>query len=421
MPHYHNALLLVNVNTPHKCKICNIDINIDSSHIFSLNLSNQLKIQNYCNHCIPSKYLYIKNNSIFIDYNNLNTDYIDNQLTNLGLKIDNMIAVSTACSKYNTIKTHINYVSKLGWFPIHKIFTTKFNTTTHINLIEKSKIEEYFHYKNNGEFILRQQKIINLHGPSPHNPPYNLNFGKNQFTYHNHIENKKSCNHCFTIKDITEFYQKNNKIHNYCKTCSTRQNKVNYKSLNKEEKKKLFTLIKEWGKNNRDKIKSYQKNPQNKLIRNLRKSISELIRKRQINGLTSIDPIRQNVLKHIESQFIEGMSWDNYGPGYKRDENGSPIYDESGNIIKTKEWTVDHIIPVSSFNLADPEEIKKINGKPNLRPMWSEDNTLKSNKHVEEIEHLEFYQKYKLIKNICKNNAQDVRTLNAQVSSIIET
>jgi len=114
------------------------------------------------------------------------------------------------------------------------------------------------------------------------------------------------------------------------------------------------------------------------------------------------------------------MSWDNYGPGYKRDENGSPIYDESGNIIKIKEWTVDHIIPVSSFNLADPEEIKKINGKPNLRPMWSEDNTLKSNKHIEEIEHLEFYQKYKLIKNICKNNVQDVRILNAQVSSIIE-
>jgi hypothetical protein len=58
---------------------------------------------------------------------------------------------------------------------------------------------------------------------------------------------------------------------------------------------------------------------------------------------------------HIESQFLEGMSWENRG-----------------------EWHLDHIMPLSMATTED--EIIRLNHYRNLRPMWSKDNLSKSNK-----------------------------------------
>lgn len=61
--------------------------------------------------------------------------------------------------------------------------------------------------------------------------------------------------------------------------------------------------------------------------------------------------------EHLESLFIEGMTWDNYG-----------------------EWHIDHIVPVSWWfenGVTDPSQI---NSLFNLQPLWAEDNLKKSNK-----------------------------------------
>jgi hypothetical protein len=58
---------------------------------------------------------------------------------------------------------------------------------------------------------------------------------------------------------------------------------------------------------------------------------------------------------HLEKQFQEDMSWDNYGL-----------------------WHIDHIKPCSSFNLLDPEEQKKCFHYSNLQPLWAKDNLSKS-------------------------------------------
>lgn len=63
--------------------------------------------------------------------------------------------------------------------------------------------------------------------------------------------------------------------------------------------------------------------------------------------------------KHLESKFIEGMTWDNYGM--------------SG-------WHVDHIIPCASFDLTNEEQQKKCFHHTNLQPLWAEDNMKKSDK-----------------------------------------
>lgn len=63
---------------------------------------------------------------------------------------------------------------------------------------------------------------------------------------------------------------------------------------------------------------------------------------------------------YIESQFKNGMSWDNYA-------NDS--------------WHIDHIKPLASFNLTDEKEIKKACHYSNLQPLWAEENLKKSNKY----------------------------------------
>lgn len=62
---------------------------------------------------------------------------------------------------------------------------------------------------------------------------------------------------------------------------------------------------------------------------------------------------------HLESLFQPGMSWDNQG-----------------------QWHIDHIKPISSFNLSDYTELKQACHYSNLQPLWAVDNLTKSNKII---------------------------------------
>ena len=66
---------------------------------------------------------------------------------------------------------------------------------------------------------------------------------------------------------------------------------------------------------------------------------------------------RCQLARHIEGMFSDGMSWDNM-----------------------RLWHVDHIVPVSAFDLTDDEQQRAAFHYTNLQPLWAEDNLRKSNK-----------------------------------------
>jgi hypothetical protein len=71
--------------------------------------------------------------------------------------------------------------------------------------------------------------------------------------------------------------------------------------------------------------------------------------------------------KHIESQFQEGMTWENQG------RNG---------------WELDHIIPCSYFDLSDPEQQRICFNYRNLQPLWKLENRRKQAKVPDNVEEL---------------------------------
>ena len=176
-----------------------------------------------------------------------------------------------------------------------------------------------------------------------------------------------------------------------CKKCVSechRRNRENrlkaqrkYRENNKEkiqEAEKLFRSSEEYKKHKAkydmeyrkkkaDKIREYKRNwkkknknnPLIKIKRNLRRRINHVI----IDGLKSdstenlIGCTYQEFMKHIESQFTDGMTWENYG--------------QYG-------WHIDHIRPCCDFDLTNPDQQKECFNYKNCRPLWWDDNLKKS-------------------------------------------
>lgn len=76
--------------------------------------------------------------------------------------------------------------------------------------------------------------------------------------------------------------------------------------------------------------------------------------------LFSILPYTAEDLKrHLEQQFRNGMSWDNYG-----------------------KWHVDHRKPCALFDMSDPEQFKECWSLENLQPLWAVDNIKKGARYA---------------------------------------
>jgi hypothetical protein len=141
----------------------------------------------------------------------------------------------------------------------------------------------------------------------------------------------------------------------------------------KESNRQVYLqYLKKWREQNKEKILigareyykvNYATNTEYKLARTIRSRIKIALNKGYKRG-TCIDLLGCSITElksHLESKFLPNMSWANYG---------------------LKGWHIDHIIPLSSFDLSNPEQLKKATHYANLQPLWAKDNLSKGNKHV---------------------------------------
>ncbi len=146
-----------------------------------------------------------------------------------------------------------------------------------------------------------------------------------------------------------EFLKEKNKItYQNNKEVINKRNK-NYRDNNKE---KINTYFRKYDVNKRATDNVY------KIKSNIKRSIRQCITE---NGYTKKSRTYEILgctydafILHLESQFQDWMTWDNYGL-----YNGTPNYG----------WDVDHVIPQSSATTE--EELIKLNHFTNLQPLCS--------------------------------------------------
>lgn len=175
---------------------------------------------------------------------------------------------------------------------------------------------------------------------------------KNNPKKHRKIQNKWIRNNYQTIKILRKKYKNPEKHKIYDQK---------WRSENKEKCKEYYK------KHRKNRLLKISKNPSLLAIFKLSQNIKAAIRhslKKNKNGRhweTLVGYTLLDLKKHLESQFKDGMNWENRG--------------QFG-------WHIDHIIPQSKFHFKTAEDVgfKTCWGLNNLQPLWWRDNIIKGNK-----------------------------------------
>lgn len=188
----------------------------------------------------------------------------------------------------------------------------------------------------------------------------------------------RTCSKCQETKPSSDFLKRSEDPNSYrsnCKDCIKASQKAYENSpRGKAARKKAND---KWKNSEKGKLllrsesyKIYNKNYQKKrriedleykIRHNLRTRLTKFITGRHKTG-SSVDDLGCSISElkvYLESKFQPGMSWENYGK---------------------EGWHIDHIKPLSSFDLTDREEFLKACNYKNLQPLWALDNFSKGKK-----------------------------------------
>ena len=180
-----------------------------------------------------------------------------------------------------------------------------------------------------------------------------------ELTKETQVKNRPNCKNCYNAKcksykdDNKDLIIERNKIYyNDNKDIINEKNRINYNNNRDRDLEKG----KQWRINNREKVRATENkrnrtNPIARLKRGCRIKINYLLKNYNSNPTSTIlkliDCTFQQLKDWLQSNFKEGMTFDNYG----------------------SVWSVDHVIPCAKFDLSKDDEIKNCIRWCNMQPL----------------------------------------------------
>lgn len=198
------------------------------------------------------------------------------------------------------------------------------------------------------------------------------------------------CSKCRLEKELqTSFYHASHGADGYsrrCKACThderkVRENKDPEKHLASQRKRNLAFREKVRGtgyyrkyQSTLSRVKRETRCPTVKVARILRTRIVDALRVYKRGSVHRSKRTEEllgcsfrEFVQHIESLWLPGMTWENHGLW----KVGEPM-----------KWHVDHIRPIESFDLTNPEQQSVCFHWSNMQPLWAEENLKKGAKHA---------------------------------------
>lgn len=191
----------------------------------------------------------------------------------------------------------------------------------------------------------------------------------------------KTCATCQHLKSKDDFYPEKRKkgsgFTSSCKECcrmlakeQTKKHVKRQKEYLEKNKTHIALKTKQYYENNKEKIKEYAKVNRKtryredllfKIKTDLRCRTGQALRENHKSGsaIRDLGCSISELKVYLESKFQPGMTWDNWS------RNG---------------WHIDHIRPLSKFDLTNRKQFLEACHYTNLQPLWSKDNIKKSNK-----------------------------------------
>lgn len=195
---------------------------------------------------------------------------------------------------------------------------------------------------------------------------------------------EKVCSLCKTLKFASDYHRQTTSstgLQSKCKLCHKSQrekrkhiekieaaeryqkNKAHHRAVANEYYKKYYA-------ENREKIvaksveynrKRYYSNPTHRLCHHFSNRIRATIQNKERNRAFSLLPYsKEDLISHLEAQFKDGMSWENYG-----------------------DWHIDHKKPIAAFSFTQYQDEQFIEcwSLENLQPLWALDNIKKGGRY----------------------------------------
>ena len=183
-----------------------------------------------------------------------------------------------------------------------------------------------------------------------------------------------------------------------CSKCQHKKSKLTEEEKKESKKRKKEWQKKYWQKNKhnpekrkkrRENSRKRNKDPMKRLNGNISAYIRMYLKSNNLskNGIHWENLVIngfQEIMEHLEKNFLTGMTWKNYG----------------------KKWHIDHIIPTSFFKFSstDDVEFKYCWSINNLQPLWKKDN-------LEKRDEITFWGKKIKARNLYKKGTSELKVI----------